>query len=111
MSALPVIVETSDACASEFFHGMLSALLNASNDEYEAKLADVLDYVSMLEGQRTITPIQASLRHVLAAKENERKAIRKAQAKLIRFDLEGGVMQTAEFGDWVSFYDMIQVVK
>lgn len=106
MSAAAVI--QTDAGCSRHFHTILGALLNASNDDYEDRLMEVLDYVAACENNANLTAMQTSVVWAIRSKEKERTALRKQLAKLTRFNEHG---QHEEMGDWLSFYDVMAVVK
>lgn len=106
MSAAPII-QAETGC-SRHFHAILSALLNASNDDYEERLAEVLDYVAACENNANLNAWQTSVLWAVRRKEAERTALRKQLAKLTRFDEKG---QAVDLGDWLSFYDVMAVVR
>jgi hypothetical protein len=97
---------------SKHFCAMLDALLNASNDDYDERLDEVMEYVAAREAINNATDLQRSVTWGLRAKEKERAALRKQIAKLTRFDVtDDGNTEAADLGDWVSFYDVMAVVK
>ena len=108
MSAAPQIQPVQP---SKFFHGLLEALLNASTEDYDARLEEVSDYVAALENSSVATVLQGSVTFAIRTKETERTAIRKTLAKLTRVDHAASGMKPADLGDYVSFYDMISAVR
>lgn len=109
MSAAPRIVPAEP---SRHFQSLLSALLNASTEDYDDCLEELNDYVAAIENVSAITPFQQSVNMLVRTKEKERAAIGAAVKKLPRFEVRpDGATQQADLGDWLSVYDVLEILR
>lgn len=113
MSAAPILQSISQPVQpSPHFLALLSGLLNASNDDYDARLADLCEYAAACENVAAVTPFQASVNLAMRSRERERKAIAVAISKLPRVEPDAsGAMVPADLGGYVDFYAVMGVVR
>ena len=109
MSAAPIIESVKP---SRHFMAILDALVNASNDEYETRLAEVLDYVAACENNANITALQSSIVWNLRTQEHQKKKLRASVKQLTRFEPKSdGVMEMNDLGTYVSFYAVMETLR